>query len=370
MRNKKTSIEKYLVPVLSHAMDLLEAFQGPRETLTLREITERTGIAHTTAFRILFTLVHRNYLTQQGRHYRLNQTHRRTRLGYCNLSDAIAFANTVKAGLQQAARDAMMDLLTLDNRLDPDAAVQNAQFLARERVDLVIGFQRHESVAPVIADIFSRAQIPAVSILIPQPGATYCGVDNYRAGMAAGAALARHAVLQWRGRFDLLILLDLPEGGPVLQSRMTGVLYGVENALGPLSKSRLRRVAGGGDREKSTSVVADLLKRVPSARRVLIAAASDEGGLGALAAVRSSRLAESSAIVGHGGFNEVWDAIAVAGSPYIGTVDFCPEQYGQALVDIAVRLLRAEAVSPYVYLRYRFLDRGDCCKRKQTDLAG
>jgi ribose transport system substrate-binding protein len=67
MKTKRRSIEKYLVPVVSRALDVLEAFRGPQETLTLHDITERTGVAHTTAFRILFTLVHRNYLRQHGR---------------------------------------------------------------------------------------------------------------------------------------------------------------------------------------------------------------------------------------------------------------------------------------------------------------
>ena len=40
--------------------------------------------------------------------------------------------------------------------------------------------------SPLLAHMFAEARIPTMAIDIPQPGAVYYGVDNYRAGLMAG----------------------------------------------------------------------------------------------------------------------------------------------------------------------------------------
>src|SRR5260221_13766858 len=63
-------VDKYLVPIIARTIELLDCFGSTSESLTLEEVVRRTGIPHTTAFRILHTLVLREYLTQTGRQFR------------------------------------------------------------------------------------------------------------------------------------------------------------------------------------------------------------------------------------------------------------------------------------------------------------
>ncbi|MGC1597521.1 MAG: helix-turn-helix domain-containing protein, partial [Candidatus Acidiferrales bacterium] len=65
--------DKYLVPIVAKTIDLLDCFRTEGESLSLKAIIERTRLPHTTAYRILHTLVAREYLTQSGHLYRLNQ---------------------------------------------------------------------------------------------------------------------------------------------------------------------------------------------------------------------------------------------------------------------------------------------------------
>lgn len=354
---KKGAIDKYLVPVASKTLDVLEAFRHPQDELTLQEVIERTGIAHTTAFRILFTLVHRRYLMQVGKRYRLSQAHRKTKIGFATLSAQLYFGQCVARGLETAARESAMDYAGFDNALDAQKAVENARAMVEQRVDVAIEFQRHERVAPVIADIFATARIPAIAVLIPQPGATYFGIDNYRAGIAAGTVLADYAATQWGKAYDLVVLLDIPEGGQVLQSRMTGVLRGIEQKLGEVPTKKLARLVGGGNRDKSAEIVAALLKRYKDGRRLLISATSDEGALGALDAVRALGREKTSAIVGHGGDEALLQAMRSSTTPFLGTVGLFPERYGRALTDLVTRLLRGDQVPPYVYMPHEYIGR-------------
>ena len=354
---KRRAVEKYLVPVTAKTLNILEAFRSPDDELTLQQVIEASGVPHTTAYRILFTLVHRNYLRQNGKKYRLAQARRKTRIGFATLSGKDRIASAVTVGLEEAAKQAGMEIVVLDNRLSPEVAVENARELVRQWVDVAIEFQRFGQVAPLIAEMFAAAGIPTISILTPQPGSIYFGVDNYRAGWTAGLALAEHAALHWGKKFDLVLLLDIPEGGPLIQSRMTGVHQGLDHALGPIAKDRLIRIPGGGDRDESHEATLRVLQERPKIRRILISASSDDGAMGALSAVQEMDRAEGSAIIGHGGFDEVWPLIAKRGSPYVGTIAFFPERYGRGLVDCVVRLLRGEQVPPAIHMPHHLITR-------------
>lgn len=360
-RPRQVSNDKYLIPVACKTLDILEAFHSPQELLTLEQVIARTGIAHTTAFRILHTLVSRNYLlvAGPGKRYRLNQVRRRAKLGFATLTSQTSFANNVTESLKRAARDAGLELVLFNNERSGEVAVKNAQSMVSSGVDVAIEFQRHEQFAPVIADIFTVANIPTVAVLIPQPGAIYFGVNNYRAGLTAGQALADHAIQHWKKRINLLLLLDLPAGGPVLQSRMTGVLRGLEERLGPIPASKIMRVDGKGTQRESAAAVRDALSDIGDANRILVSAVNDESALGALEVIRELGFGDVSAIVGHGGSSEVWPEIADASSPFIGTTYFFPEQYGQGLVNLAMRIMRGESVPPYNYVPHELVHAGN-----------
>ena len=55
-----------------------------------------------------------------------------------------------------------------------------------KHVDLVLEFQVEEAVAPRVAHIFKKADIPLVAIDVPHPNSTYFGVDNFEVGYEAG----------------------------------------------------------------------------------------------------------------------------------------------------------------------------------------
>ena len=95
-------VDKYWVPIIARTIELLDCFGSATESLTLEEVVKRTGIPHTTAYRILHTLVLRDYLTQSGRQYRLNRLRRRLRFGFANLSKHICIAVEIQRSLEKA----------------------------------------------------------------------------------------------------------------------------------------------------------------------------------------------------------------------------------------------------------------------------
>jgi ribose transport system substrate-binding protein len=361
-------VDKYLVPIIARTIELLDCFGATSEPLTLEEVVRRTGIPHTTAFRILHTLVLRDYLTQTGRQFRLNRLRRRLRFGFANLSKNISLAVEIQSSLEKATAAAGIDLMIWDNDRNADTAVRNASEMAESKVDLAIEFQLFEHVAPVISEILSRSEIPLISLMNPHHGTVYFGVNNYRAGFSAGVALADYATRHWEGEVDTLLLLESPRAGRTIQSRLVGAVQGVQERLGPLAEKTVVHLDGGGDKATSQAATASALKQSRSRKKVLVVGINDESAMGAVEAARQAGSHADVAIVGHGGSAEIMEIVANPDSPCIGTVFFHAARYGADLLNFALPIVRGRSAPVVHYVPHEFLGK-DALLRERREYA-
>ena len=264
---------------------------------------------------------------------------------------------SISEGLTEAANQAGIDLTIRDNQFSRDVAMENARSPVAKGVDVAIEFQRDHAFAAPIANAFRSARIPLIAVHVPHPGAIYFGPDNYRAGLTAGTALGRHALVEYAGRPTLLLLLHINEAGTPLQERITGVIDAFRQVLPNFPDDRIVHLDGAGDRARSKEVALKTLRSLRRSDTLLIAAASDHSALGALDAVRELRLTGRCALVGHDGDREALERIAAADSPFLGTVAFFPERYGQGLIGLVLRLLKGEQIAPFNYVPHEFLTR-------------
>lgn len=350
----KTKIKRlYLIPILSKALDVIELLEQASGPLSLEDVYQRTRISKTSVYRILKTLVHRGYVAQgQNGQYRLVSRPRRLRFGFAAQSADMPFSMAVAESIASASAAAGVEILTLDNRQDPDVAIRNAEQFVRERVDLVLEFQVEEHVAPHVAHIFKRAGIPLVAIDVPHPNATYFGVDNFEVGYEAGALLANYACNKWKGCADWVLGIGFSEAGSFVQSRITGAFEGIRERLPQLSADRFLRLDGRGMRQPSFAVASDFLRTHRRGERVLVAAATDSSALGVLDAARHAGREADFAIAGQDCIPEVLDEIRSGRSAIIGSVSHGAETYGPRLMQLGIALLRGHIVPPYNYVRH------------------
>jgi ribose transport system substrate-binding protein len=353
---KSSTRRLYLIPILSKALDVLEVLQAHERPMSLESVYQRTHISKTTVYRILKTFVHRGYMAQsQDGLYRLISRPRKIRFGFGKQSGEMPFSEAVTASLQEAATQAGVDLLVLDNRYDAATAVRAADEFVKSRVDLVIEFQIDQGVAPVIADKIAVAGIPLIAVDIPHPHATYFGVDNYRVGIEAGELLAGHAIRHWGGKADWVLGLDIEDAGPMVQSRITGAFQGVRNRLPNLPVETFVRMDSRGIREKSARVISEFLHRHPKDRHILIAGATDTSALGALEAVRKLRREKHVVIAGQDCIQEAIEEMRRPESPWIGSVSHEASTYGPKLIQLGLSILRGLTVPPYNYVEHRLV---------------
>lgn len=361
----KTSTKRlYLIPILSKALDIMELLQSENSPMALEAIYQRTRFSKTSVYRILKTLVHRGYVAQSGDGlYRSVSQPSKKRFAFGSQSAEMPFSEAVTSSLRAACAASGVDLMVLDNRYDAATALKNADAFVREHVNLVIEFQIDQHVAPILADKIAGANIPLIAIDIPHPHATYFGVDNYRAGFAAGELLAEHARTNWSGKVDWILGLDLEEAGTLVQSRITGAFEGIRSGLRAVPIEFFVRIDGRGIRDKSQRITAEFLARHAKDRRILIAAATDTSALGALEAVRELKRTKHVAIVGQDCIPEMLEEIQRKDSPVIGSVSHEVASYGPRLIELGMALIRGDSVPPYNYVEHKLVSRSSVIRK-------
>ena len=344
----------YLIPILSKALDVLELLEQSSTPVALEDVYQKTQISKTSVYRILKTLVHRGYVAQaQNGLYRLVSRPRRLRFGFAAQSAEMPFSVAVAQSVVAAAAAAGVELLILDNRYDPDVAIQNAEEFVAKRVDLALEFQVEERVAPRIAHIFKKADIPLVAIDVPHPNATYFGVDNFEVGFEAGSLLAQHALRKWKSKVDWVLGVGFSEAGSFVQSRITGAFDGIRNRLPELAADRFVQLDGRGMRQPSQLAISDVLRGRRKGERFLVATATDSSALGVLDAVRAAGRESDFAVVGQDCIPEAIEEMRSGKSALVGSISHEVETYGPRLIQLGIALLRGYTVPPYNYVRHK-----------------
>lgn len=352
---------RYHVEVLGKALDILDVLRSSRTDLRLTDIAERSSLDVSTTFRLLRTLEGRGYVLRQSgtKLFRHGFGFRAYRIGYAQLASDQPFSRKVTQGLIEAAARSRVELLVADNRDSPDEAIKSAAWLISQRVDFVIEYEFHYRVAPVLANMFSKAGIPTLAIDIPQPCAIYFGANNYAVGTVGGDTLARFAKEQWQGRVNRILLLEIPEAGPVPHSRVIGTLDGIRSVLPKLSEHRVLHRNGKGTEMGGYLATRRVLRSLARRERLLIAAANDNSARGAIRAVREAGKEQTTAIMAQGwGPDEALDEeLRKPDSPLIGAVAYFPEQYGARILPIVLQCLNGQPVPPAVYVDHKLYTR-------------
>ncbi|HEX4155139.1 MAG TPA: substrate-binding domain-containing protein [Acidobacteriaceae bacterium] len=339
------------------ACEVLKAFHFRGEELCLGDVTERTGLPKTTAFRLLRTLIHGGLLERGSSGVYRNCydpiSSKPFRIGFASQGGA-PFAQEVLRSIQHVASRENVQLITVDNRYSAREALRNADLLIKENVDLVLEFQTYERVASVVASKFLEANTPVIAIEVPHPGATYFGANNYKAGLIAGRALGRWARDNWKGRPDQVLLLELPIAGSLVELRITGFVDGLCSEMPEMVNVPAVHLNGRGDFEQVLQTMRQFLRR-SRARRTLIGTVNDVCALAALRAYEEIGASDKIALASQNCIPEIRNELRRPGSPLIGSVAYFPERYGNEIIPLALGILRKNMPVSTVFVKHQFI---------------
>jgi len=269
------------------------------------------------------------------------------RIGFANLNDEVAFSMEVRQSLVRAASAHQIDLLLTDNHEDGVTALVNVEYFITERVDLVVEFNLDARYGNVLMERLRAAAIPVIAIDIPLPGATFVGVDNYRAGLIAGSLLGLYALQKWAGKIDKVLSLGLPLSGAIPGARMQGQLDALRELVA-IADEDIIHLDSKNSFEQSRHVIAEVLPALKAAEHIVVLCINDETALGAQAAFEESGSAERMITVSLGADAVGLQELHRAGSRILGAVAFFPERYGETIVSAALQILGGKPIPPAI----------------------
>lgn len=280
------------------------------------------------------------------------------RIGFANLTERIIFAQQVRRSLERAVgQHQTVELLVRDNDLDRQKAFENADWFVDSDVDLVVEFQIDSQAGNIIMDTLRQAGVPVIAVDIPMPGATFFGADNYRAGFIAGEALGGWIQEHWQGHLDVLLKLEMTQVGAASSARLLGQQIGLESTLGFLGSHQIITIDIPGFLEETVPLVEAALPDIPRNAKVGIVGLNDEVVLGALTAFERAGRLDHVVAVGQGADRLGRAALRRPDYPFIASTRYAPERYGEQLLDLALKILRGEAVPPAVTIEHLLITR-------------
>jgi ribose transport system substrate-binding protein len=284
---------------------------------------------------------------------------RRFRIALANLDETpgvtlegLGFTGSdLRRSFELAARTLPVDMLYFDNAGDPARAVANAEAAIAAKVDLLIEYNADVEANAEIARRLAAANIPALALVDPLPGAPLYGPDNRAAGQIAGRALVAFARETWPGEQVLGVLIgDLAAPGAAIKDRVQGITEGVHESLPAL---QLAALDTGGQSVRADALLTKFLLTQPG-ERLLIATLDDLAAVYATRAIEMNRRQGDSVVVSqgldpniHGGVSEKKELDPNnRGSVVLGSVAYYMDRYGYNVLPLALRLLAGETLPP------------------------
>jgi ribose transport system substrate-binding protein len=347
------------VQAVQRACQLLRAFRQDGELLRLRDLIERTGLHKATASRLLRTLEGQGLVERIGairfRSLVRVPAQKKHRIGFATRGVDTPFSRSVTESVQRAAEEAGLEIVTVSSHRSPRTALRNAETLIREAVNLVIEFQSHERVAPLLSSRFLEAGIPVIAIEIPHPGATFFGPNNYQAGLIGGRALGRWMREHWRGRLQTVILLEEEAAGPLPKLRVEGMLAGLREVLPSAAQAHTTEIDGHGSLEKAFEAVRRHVRMAPQ-RLTAVLAGNDPMALGAIRAFEEAGRTKSCAVMSQNATEEARAELRRRGTCLVGSVAYFPERYGDEVIRLAETILAGKPAPPAVFMKHELIN--------------
>ncbi len=284
------------------------------------------------------------------------QASRHFRIGFANMDEATPFAVEVRRSVEMAAQQAgNIDLIVADNRHDAGVALQVADSMVGQNVDLVIEYQSEDRVGGLLMDKFQQGGIPCIAVDIPIVGATFFGVDSYRAGHIAGTGLGQWIKRHWHSRVDRVFALESPGAGPLPAARLDGQIDGLRETLGALPAETVVYTGCGDTREETTEVVKGLLERFPRDRHIVLIAVADHIIAIGMETARQLQREQDIVAVSQGADRQIRREMRRPNTRVVGATSFQPEKYGEGLIKLAAAILSGEPTPPAVYVKHDFV---------------
>ena len=259
---------------------------------------------------------------------------------YANWSAANSFSVQVQEGFVAACDYYGVELVCLDNLVDPIQANANCDTAITMGADFYFQYNQDEEINNAIGEKLYEAGIAGIAIQVPMAAGSYqfpsyC-IDNYNTGLMAGGMLADAAIEKWGADEEyILFAMGYPESGVMFQQRAQG---GIEGVKAKLSHVEVFENSTEGDTEVARQRMTDFLTAHPEGK-ILVWTNADHVALGELAAIEAAGREDDVLLVSNALDISALTTLRDPDSVFVGTIDFNAYNWGWELVPKAIEWL-------------------------------
>jgi len=267
-------------------------------------------------------------------------------VGYAQASEQVSFHQAVLGSLEAAVNaHPEIELVVLNNEMDTERAMKNTQTLAEIGVDVAIICHVDERTASQVIKPLQDKFIPVIALEVPMPVVTYFGINNEKAGQLLGGALAEWVQDNWGGNVDKVLAMTDYRFTSFIRSRMENAVEALTQA-GVVSKDHVLYLQSDSNYEGAKHYAQTSLSNWGTDTRVVVVGANDDAAMGALDVATELGFGGNVVGGGFGGTRLVDREFANENSPFIASIEFHPENYGEPLLALALQMVHKERVKP------------------------
>ncbi len=271
-------------------------------------------------------------------------------IGFSNIYEQNPFTAEVRRQVEDYA-DAhpQVDIIVRDNDRDTPRAVRNSQEFADADVDVAIIFHIDQRAGEEVALPLRLKNIPIISVDIPIDRTIYFGLNNERVGREAGQVLADWIKTHWDGQIDKTLVIAEQLLLRFFQQRFLCALDVLEEEIPAYSRNNTLFVDNGQSPEVTAERVGNVIDRWHNQEHIAVVCMNDDVAVGALDAIYKQGRAEHVAMLSHDGTQIALDDFQREDGVMVVSTLLQAEEYGEKLIDLAVKLASGEQVEQWNY---------------------
>lgn len=283
-------------------------------------------------------------------------------VGFCNIAETAEQHYKIKENMEAAAAERGWDLIYMNNKLDGQTAVSNADAMLLRGIDYFIEFNVDISVAQTIMEKMDAAGVPVIAVDIEHPGAIYFGANNYNVGPIVGEYLGNLVKKEW-GEADCLLIIEDSISGETVLARTDNVVDGFKVVFPDFSDDKIFYIDGGQDPTEAQEVAANFLAAHPDLHKIAIAPAHSTYRIGAQAAIETAGRETDCLMVSQGEYDYFEYLHANPEAPawevYRATLVYDFKNYGNYCMSIIDKMIAGDTLEEYYYPTHYIIDRSN-----------
>jgi ribose transport system substrate-binding protein len=283
------------------------------------------------------------------------------KLAYGHVNASEALSQTVLAGMKEEWKLAggnPDDILVVDNQLNAQKALENADIVFSQKVDAFANFQVDAMVNAQIGHMAKDKGVQMVGIEIPIPGFPFAGTDNYGDAALMGQWLIDNIQKKYGGwdKVDMVFVQWHPNSGDAVKMRTIGSANILEQKFGATAKldgpgSKVVSVNSPGTMEGSKTATVDALSAYPNAKNIIVLTMGSFAAQGTVQGAKLvNRFDPATWLVTAQALDPVGVDLIKAGD-VTASANFHFDWYGRYIVDGLLALLHGNQAPPYLFVK-------------------